>query len=46
MANNPDYIGLGLSFADACQALNWEINGKKADELSRSVYDAINHLTS
>jgi hypothetical protein len=45
MVDNPDYVGLALSCADICRALDRGINGKKVDELSQSVYDATNHLT-
>jgi len=45
MINEPDYVELGLSCADVCRALDRGTNGKKRDELSLSVYDAINQLT-
>jgi hypothetical protein len=44
MADNPDYVGLGLSCADICRALGRGISGKKLDELSQSAYDATNQL--
>jgi len=40
-----DCIELGLSCADVCQTLERGTNGRKQDELSLSVYDAINQLT-
>jgi len=45
MVNEPDYVELGLSCADVCRALGRGTNGKKQDELSPPVYDAMNQLT-
>ena len=45
MVDEVDYIELGLLCADICRVLDQGTNGKKPDELSRSVYDAINLLT-
>jgi hypothetical protein len=45
MINEPDYIELGLSCASVCRTLDRRTNGKKQDELSPPVYDAINQLT-
>jgi hypothetical protein len=45
MVDNPNYVGLGISCADVCRALGRGISGKKLDEFSQSVYDAINQLT-
>ena len=45
MANEADYVGLGLSCADICRALESGMSGKKLDDLSKSVCDAINQLT-
>jgi hypothetical protein len=44
MANEPDYLELGTFCCDVCQALNRGTKGKKPDELSPSLYDAINQL--
>jgi len=44
MANQVDYIELGLSCADICRSLDRGMNGKKLDDLSQSVRDAINQL--
>ena len=44
MANEKDYVELGLSCADICQALDRGMNGKELDDLSKSVCDAINQL--
>ena len=41
-----DYVELGLLCADVCRTLDQRTNGKKPDELSQSVYDAISLLTS
>jgi len=46
MANEVDYVELGLSCADICRALDRGMNGKKLDDLSQSVCDAINQLTT
>jgi hypothetical protein len=45
MVDNPDYVGLGLSCADVCRALDRGINGRKPNDPSQSVYDAIDQLT-
>ena len=45
MVNNLDYVELGLACADVCRALDRGVNAKKPDELSQSVYSAINQLT-
>ena len=45
MANEQDYVELGLSCANICRALDRGMNGKKLDDLSKSVCDAINQLT-
>ena len=45
MVTEPDYVELGLSCADVCRALGRGTNGRKQDELSPSVYDAMNQLT-
>jgi len=44
MINEPDYVELGLFCADICRALERGMNGKKLDDLSRSVRDAIDQL--
>jgi len=44
--NKLDYVELGLECADICRALGRGMNGKKLDELSRSVCDAISQLTT
>ena len=46
MANEEDYVGLGLNCADICKALDRGVNGKKSDDLSPSVCEAINQLTT
>jgi len=45
MINERDYIDLGLDCADVCKALDRGMNGKKLDDLSQSVYEAIHQLT-
>ena len=46
MANKLDHVELGLECADICRALDRGMNGKKLDEFSRSVCDAITQLTT
>ena len=46
MANEQDYVDLGLSCADICKALERGMGGKKLGDLSESVCDAINQLTT
>ena len=46
MANKQDYVDLGLSCADVCKALERGMGGKKLDDVSKSVCDAINQLTT
>ncbi|KAF9648616.1 hypothetical protein BDM02DRAFT_3260899, partial [Thelephora ganbajun] len=46
MINEQDYVELGLYCADICQALDRGVNGKRPDELSQSLGEAINQLTA
>ena len=46
MANKQDYVDLGLSCVDICKALERGMGEKKLNELSKSVCDAINQLTT
>jgi hypothetical protein len=46
MANRADYVELGLACADVCRALDRGMTGKKLDDLSQSVFDAIAQLTT
>jgi hypothetical protein len=46
MANKTDYVELGLAGADVCRALDRGMNGRRTDELSGSVSDAIEQLTT
>ena len=46
MVNELDYVELGLSCADICRALDRGMGGGQLEELSRSVCDAINQLTT
>ena len=45
MANKLDYVELSLACADVCSALDRGMRERRASELSRSVYDAIERLT-
>ena len=44
MANEADYVELGLFCSDICKALGRGMDGKEPDDLSQSVRDAINEL--
>ena len=44
MANERDFVDLGLRCADICKALERGINEKKPDDLSKSLCEAINQL--
>ena len=46
MANEQEYVDLGLSCADICRALERGMNGKRLDDLNQSVCDAIAQLTT
>ena len=46
MANDQDYVDLGLSCADICRALHRGMDGKRLDDLSRSVCEAITQLAT
>ena len=46
IANEEDYVELGLHCADICKAIDRGMNGKRLDDLSQSVCEAINQLTT
>ena len=46
MANDQDYIDLGLAFDDVCKALDRGLDGRQPDEISRTVLGAIEKLTT
>ena len=46
MVNKQEYVDLGLSCVDVCKALERGMGGKTLDELSESVRDAIDQLTT
>ena len=46
MANELEYVELGLSCADICKSLDRGMNGKRLEDFSQSVRDAINQLTT
>ena len=46
MANEQDFVDLGLSCANICKALERGMGGKSLTDLSGSVCDAINQLTA
>ena len=45
MANEEGYVQLGLHCAEICKAIDRGMNGKRLDDLSQSVCEAINQLT-
>ena len=45
MTNKQAYVELGLNCADVCKHLARGLNGRRLDELSESVLDAIAQLT-
>lgn len=46
MANEQDYVELGLNCADICRALDRGTNGKTLEGLSPSVCEAMDQLTT
>jgi len=46
MINERDYVELGLGCVDICRALDRGMSGKRLDDLSQSVCEAINQLTT
>ena len=44
IANELEYVELGLSCADICKSLDRGMNGKRLEDFSQSVCDAINQL--
>ena len=46
MANEQDYVGLGLSCANICKALEHGMGEKTLGDLSQSVRDVISQLTT
>ena len=45
MVNKQDYVDLGQFCADVCKALDRGLEGRRSDELSSSVLEAIEKLT-
>ena len=45
MVDEDEYVKLGLECADICQALDRGLDGRRLDQLSKSVIGAIEHLT-
>ena len=46
MANDQDYVELGLACAEVCQALDRGLNERRLDDLTVSVIGAIGQLTT
>ena len=45
MANQRDCVDLGISCADVCKTLDRGLKGRRLDELSESLLEAIGQLT-
>jgi len=45
MANEAEYVDLGLACADVCRALDRGVDGRSVDKLGQSVLEAIQQLT-
>ena len=46
MANKQDYVDIGLVCADICRVLDRGLDGRRLEELSRLLLEAINQLTT
>ena len=46
MISKANYIELGLTCANVCEALDLGMDGRRADELSHSTLEAIEKLTT
>lgn len=46
MANDQEYIDVGLFCAEVCQVLDRGLKGKRLDELNQSVVIAVENLTT
>ena len=46
MANEEDYVKLGLLCAEVCEALHQELKGRKQEDLSQSTLRAIERLAA
>jgi len=46
MANKTEYVELGLACANVCRALDRGMDGRRLDEFSRSVGEAVGQLTT
>jgi len=46
MAKKADYVELGVTCADVCEVLGRGTDGKRADQLSQPVLEAIEKLTA
>ena len=46
MANEQDYVDLGVNCADVCAVLDRGLNGRRLEELNQAVLDAIRQLTT
>jgi hypothetical protein len=45
MVDDREYVDLGISCADVCKALDRGLDGRRLDDLNRSVLKAIEQLT-
>ena len=45
MTDRADFVELGIACADVCKALDRGMNGKKLEDLSQPVREALDELT-
>ena len=45
MSNKTEYVEIGLTCAEICEALKRGMNGKELDDLSQSAREAMEQLT-
>jgi hypothetical protein len=46
MVNRTDYVELGLACAGVCKSLDRGTDGRRADQLNQSVFEAIERLAT
>ena len=46
MANEQDYVDLGMSCADVCKAIDRGLRGRRLEELNESLLEAFEQLTT
>jgi hypothetical protein len=46
MANKQEYLEFGLNCSEACEVLSRGLNGRRLEDLSQSVLEGIQRLTT